>query len=539
MHQFLRSVLLGTVLLGGLGCSEYHDPALKMSKDQYEKILTGQEEFANPPPKPLARPSANQYQTPSKMQRRISVAITPEVPLKEVFMEMAQQARINIAVDPKVKGGILYQSHDQPFFEVVEEICDAAGLRFRLEKNTIHIDPDAPYAVNYNVQFLNLSRQNKNRISMATDVFTAMEGYSRDFDNGSSTLLTGESTINFWEELEANLKSIINYPLQEPMEYVPSYSIHKHAGLVSVFATQKRHKQIAKYLQLLQKSAHTQVLIEAKIVEVNLNKEFQSGINWHAISNDFKLMAPLGDIAIPGAFNPNREIPKNIFTLGGSGKSLTALASLLNRFGTVRTLSSPRLTVMNNQSAVLKVATNFVFFKINYSRDIRENNLPDVERASSQIQTVPIGLVMVVQPTIDSDSGHITMNIRPTISRVVEEKEDPAVAILSKQQTISKIPVVQVREIDSVLQLYSGDVIVMGGLMEDRSDNNHSGLTELEDMPFLEGLFGGRENKRSINELVIFLRATIVDGPIIGGADRNVYQQFTQDSRPLQFKSDG
>lgn len=517
------------------GCNDqYHDPSLKLSKDRYEKILTGREEVE---PSPAAPPAAMPKKPvlPNSMQRKISITMTADVPLREVLMELARQAKVNIAIDPSVKGGLHFQAHGRPFIEIVETICDMAQLKFFVNGSTINIAPDAPYPVNYNVQFLNLSRHNKNRISMATDVFTAMEGYTRDFDNGSSTLLTEESSINFWDELEQNLKNLANYSNQNADEAPISYSIHRQAGVVSAYALQKHHKQIAKYLDSVMENAQLQVLIEAKIIEVNLSEEFQSGINWNAVAGDFKLRAPLGAIASAGLFDKKEAAPNNVFTIGNKGKSLTALASVLNKFGTVRTLSSPRLTVMNNQSAVLKVATNFVFFKINYSRDIRTNDLPDVERASSQIQTVPIGLVMVVHPTINPDTGRITMTLRPTISRVVEEKEDPAVAILSRRRQSSKIPEVQVREIDSVLQVSSGEVVIMGGLMEDRADNSSTGLPGISDIPLAKYLLGAKENKHTINELVIFLRATIVDNPVIGDADKNVYRYFTQDSRPWRL----
>ncbi len=217
-------------------------------------------------------------------------------------------------------------------------------------------------------------------------------------------------------------------------------------------------------------------MIEAKIVEVNLNDEFQSGINWASMSGDFFLQGHLGQLARPLVFDPklNRHGHhplREVFTIGTRGEDLTALASVLSKFGTVRTLSSPRVTVLNNQTSVLKVATNRVFFKVNYFREIPTDDNPGFERASSQIQTVPIGLVMVVQPSIDVETGRITMTLRPTISRIIGEEEDPAVAIMSNNRQVSLVPEVQVRELDSVLQMESGDTVVMGGLMEDRSDD--------------------------------------------------------------------
>jgi type II secretory pathway component GspD/PulD (secretin) len=144
---------------------------------------------------------------------------------------------------------------------------------------------------------------------------------------------------------------------------------------------------------------------------------------------------------------------------------------------------------MNNQSAILKVATNHVFFRIDYNRDYGYDSRREHEYVSSEVQTVPIGLVMVVHPAINLENGSVTMTLRPTISRIVDEKQDPAVAIVSQQKQQSLVPEVQVRELDSVVHMKSGEIVVMGGLMEERSDNEQTslpGITEtVEDLNIL------------------------------------------------------
>ncbi len=546
--RLLPYVWLVTCLFTSTACEQlrrldHHDPSLQLERSEYEARLTGQGEhriIPIPTPKPLP-PSSNPNTTPENLphfQRPVSLTITETIPIKDVLLEMARQAKVNLVIDPTIEKGVYLHAHKQPFINVIKDICAMTGLRYRIQGGGLIIESDTPYLENYNVAFLSLSRQHQNRISMATDVFTAMEGYSRDFDNGSSAMIKGESNVDFWQEIEVTLKSLLScLSSQNNTAGVTSYTIHKQAGLISVFATQSQQQKIAAYLDQIMANIQQQVLIEAKIIEVNLNEEYQGGINWHHVKNDFKLISPLGRISIPGPFDESMLRDREIFTIGSGSETLTALARILNRFGTVRTLSSPRMTVMNNQSAVLKVATNLVFFKINYSRELRENEKNDIERASSQIQTVPIGLVMVVQPTINPQSRRVTLNIRPTISRVINEKEDPAVGILSNETKTSKIPEVQVRELDSILQMSSGDVVVMGGLMEERADNERTGPPFLQDIPVLGHLFSGKTNKRTVNELVIFLRATILDNTTesITTADTRVYETFAQDPRPLSL----
>lgn len=509
----------------------YHDPSLQLDNDQYKDLLMGQEAPSIPHQAHFVQRPQEQ---PPEFQRPISIAMAENAPLKDVLTEMARQAKVNLILDPQIQGGLHFQAYGQPFIEVIQHICELGKLRHTLKGKILCIGPDSPYLKTYDAQFLNLSRQKQNRISTTTDVFTSMEGYSREFDNGSSTLVTDSSKSDFWDELEKNLKVILEATSSVEPSQVAVFTLHKQAGLITIFANQKQHRQIEAFLGHLNANTLSQVLIEAKIIEVNLNEEFKSGINWHIARQKFHLSAPLGTLAKPGVFDPQMTIDRQIMTLGGTYHNLTGLVNLLQHFGTVRTLSSPRITVMNNHSAVLKVARNHVFFKINYLREIPEDRQQRIlERASSQIQTVPIGLVMVVHPTIDSVKGRITMALRPTISSVACEKEDPAVSILSEQKKISTVPEVQVRELDSVLHVNSGGIVIMGGLMEEKSSNAHNGIPGVDDIPFLGALISGKEDRHEVTELVIFLRATIIDGAPIDPADKRIYETFSHDPRPL------
>lgn len=509
---------------------EIHDDALNLEKSDYESLLLSP---TPAPPKPKIKRILTPV-LPLNMKTRISVNISEEHPAKDFLLHIAQQSKVNIVIDPAIMGSLCYQAQSERFIDIINHVCSILGLRYQVKGQTLKIEPDVAYMQTYHLQFPNITRENKNKISTATDVFTATEGYKREFDNGSSSILSATGKADFWQEITENLKELLEFePVAGDKPY--KFTINRQAGLINIYAPFHVQEKIQTYLNDVILNCQQQVLIEAKIVEVNLNREHQSGINWQTLESSLKINAPFST----SRSAPASQAARNVFAFGYSDKNLSAIAMFLNKFGTVRTLSSPRLTVMNNQSAILKVATNFVFFKINYSREFiqlsRSNNRQDLERASSQIQTVPIGLVMLVQPTVDQYTGRITLALRPTISRVVTEKEDPAVAILSKQEKQSFIPEVQVRELDSILQVDSGETIVMGGLMEERSMNDKQGIPGAQDIPFLGTLFGSREDKRSITELVVLLKATLLDKPEVDLADRRLYNVFSKDPRPLGF----
>jgi MSHA type pilus biogenesis protein MshL len=524
----------------------YHDAVLQLSPHEYKQTLTDSSSPA--PHKLISVQTKKQDQTsiPHNFLKPVSVSTTDAVPLKDLLLSMAQQANVNLFIAHDIKGTITLHAQNRPLLELIQELCDSHGLRFKMCRQLMKIEVDRPYLEAYPLDFLILSRSNINRFSIATDVFTGPEGQHSDEENSSNTLLTAETKTDFWQELTENLAMHLSIGTVNDNENnsASRFSIHKQAGIISVFGTAAQHHQIKSYLENLRLSVEKQVLIEAKILEVHLKDECKSGINWDVVRGSFVMQAPLGSIVTPGPFNKDTPPHRNIFTIGGGNKDITGIISALNRFGTVRTLSNPRLTVINNQSAVLKVATNKVYFKLNYTCDYNYFDKREQIYVSSDAKTVPIGLVMIVQPSISHKDDKIIMTVRPTISRVIQEVPDPAVGIASHQKQTSYVPEVQVRELDSVLSMSSGETIVVGGLMEDRADHDTSQVSGLSSLPLLGSLFKSQSHDQQVTELVIFLRAIILEpsqqhpqtNPTsIHPADERNYHTFTQDPRPLTF----
>lgn len=329
---------------------------------------------------------------------------------------------------------------------------------------------------------------------------------------------------------------------REAEERKAKFSINKQAGLISVYATERQHKEVEKYLDVLKKAVTAQVLIEAKVLEVSLNDEFATGINWSAIN------IPGGDFSFsygPSDGSPRPTLvpapdPSVNFRFVYDGNDVTSLVDAISRFGTVHALASPRLTVLNNQSAVLNVADNLVYFTIDI--DVTTDNGVTQTNVDSDIRNVPEGVLINVQPSIDLDTGTVSMAVRPTITRVIDYVNDPAVAFIVANNNLdntiaSQIPVVNVQEMDSVVRLHSGEAIVMGGLMQDRTESTQGGVPVLSELPVAGALFRNQGDKVEKSELVVFLKATIIDadGKTIGPADKDMYRTFAQDRRPFKL----
>jgi general secretion pathway protein D len=311
------------------------------------------------------------------------------------------------------------------------------------------------------------------------------------------------------------------------------FTLNRQGGVLTVYGTDKQQRLVATYLDMLQASIKGQVLIEAKIVEVTLNDMYRTGINWSNLDGNITLNAPLGAGVVQSGITGDQPT----FSVGSSfdNINMSVLLNMVKQFGTVRTLSSPRLTVMNNQTALLKVAENEVYFRVEVESDTADGVV--TRTFSSELNTVPIGLLMTVQPSIDLERNRITMGVRPTISRIVRYVDDPAVALQNIEGVSSAVPVVEVRELDSVLSIDNEQVVVMGGLMQEKRAVTQEGVPVLDRIPLAGRAFRANFEDTQVVELVIFLKATIVNDPAksVADEDRRLYQQYAPDPRPIAF----
>jgi MSHA biogenesis protein MshL len=288
---------------------------------------------------------------------------------------------------------------------------------------------------------------------------------------------------------------------------------------------------VQKFLDTLRRSAMTQILIEAKVLEVALTDEFAAGINWGAI-NFTGLSLIEGNFAAQ-AMNPAAT---SAFTATLNLKDLDPVISALSRYGTVRALSSPRVTVMNNQPAVVNVAENKIYFEI----DVEQSTTGDPPVINTTFTTTqksaPEGVLMNVVPTANADTGEIVLAVRPTVSKEVRSVEDPTIKLNFPDADIANlIPQLSVQEIDSIIKMQSGQTMVMGGLMRDQNIVSRQGMPVLGDVPMLGAIFRNHSDRIQKSELVIFLKATIMPGSTVDEMDRRLYKSFGKDRRPAQL----
>jgi len=354
---------------------------------------------------------------------------------------------------------------------------------------------------------------------------------------------------------------------------ITRYSINKEAGILSVFGTDKQQKLIQAYLEKVLAKIGTQVLIEAKVIEIALSDQYNTGVDWQSLRQNLKgtgfgvsSLEPSTSTstALPGLPKPGDVTsPFGQFGLNAGfttfGGDLAAMINLVKSYGDVRTLSSPRLTVANNQPATLKVAQNHVYFKLTATVTSTPATVGSAASQTatynSQLQTLPIGLVMTVMPTIDPERGLITLGLRPSVTAWPGTTvSDPAVGLsiatacggsitgacspanVATAVASASVPVVNIREMESVVTVPSGTVVVLGGLMQQINSKQDSGVPGAADVPVLGNLFKANSDQIQLTELVIFLKATLVRGPdTVDWADKDAYKNYFHDPRPAAF----
>jgi general secretion pathway protein D len=496
-----------------------------------------------PPPQPTARPET------------YSVVVN-NVRLHELLFALARDARINVDIHPEVSGTVTLNAIDQTLQQLLARIARQVDMRYEMHGDTLLVMRDSPFLRTYKIDYLSATRNVKMQSTASTQFGTALAGGAGGGapTTGATAQIDVTAENKLWESVVQNVRDILKEtdrvpaavaaapaappPLPAPPgspglpgaatpQPAPSYQDaaavigNRESGILYVRATSKQHEKVQEFLDQVLAGAKRQVLIEATVAEVQLRNEYQRGIEWQKLrtgsSGTLELRQPA--IAPPASFNPNPFLVG--YVSGGGSFNLTV--TLLEQFGDVRVLSSPKLSVLNNQTAILRVTRDIIYFTITPSTQpitIAGGGGGTVVEAS--FTTTPNvaaeGFMMTVLPYINEHDA-IVLNVKPTIRRRVDSAIDPNPALIGG--TPNTIPVFETREFDSILRLRSGEIAVLAGLMQDSIDNRDAGIPGIRSIPILGELLSQKAELSTKTELVIFLRATVVRDPSLDGDFRD------------------
>jgi general secretion pathway protein D len=350
--------------------------------------------------------------------------------------------------------------------------------------------------------------------------------------NGAASSTTNGATSDGPQKVLASVSEGSEKSLKSYKTLFASKIIaNRETGILSIRATQKQHEKITDFIELVQSSAKRQVLIEASIVEIALNDEFQAGIDWSRLGKNGTLDGFTFQQSLLGtslSTGPSVAIGYNQSSNLGE---LAASIKMLQAFGTSKVLSSPKLMVLNSQTAILKVVDNLVYFTITADTVAATGNNPAITTFTTTPHTIPIGIWMSVTPQIN-ENDTVTINVRPTIARKVGAIQDPNPSLNNKDVKIeSSIPQIQVREMESMLQVESGNTVILGGLMQDDSSKIENGIPGLLSLPKLGNLFKAKSDINKKTELVIFLRPTVIKNASLNSEALEMFKQYLPENQ--------
>ena len=503
--------------------------------------LAGADDIPAPVAESLALPLPSARPKPETFS-----VVVHEVRVRDLLFALARDAHLNMDIHPGLSGSVTLNAIDQTLPQILNRIARQVDMRFELDGPNLVVQPDTPFLRHYKVDYVNLSRTVSGTVATNTQISTA-SGNAADgaLGNGniSSTRVENSGHNSFWDSLEKNIKDILHEtdkllpadagetgeaapapasggtpagrrapPARLAWREAASVMIHPESGIVSIRATARQHEKLREFIDRVGKAAQRQVMIEATIVEVELGDGFQQGIEWSRIWDDGrKRFSVTPNAATNGLRNATTPF---VLSYADTRNPLSLTLNLLQSFGTTKVLSSPRLSVLNNQTALLKVVENVVYFNIKAEITPGNTNTNARVTYTTTPQTVSVGLVMTVTPQI-SDNDNIILNVRPTISNIAGMVKDPNPDI--PQQVSNEIPQIRTREIESVLRLSSGQIAVLGGLMEDRIEYQTGRVPLIGQVPLAGELFTSRNNAARKSELVIFLRPIVIREPDLGG----------------------
>lgn len=584
------------------------DPALNLDRKDYRDMTVPKYDGSRPPetvvtveksapPVPqLAEILAAPRPPKIGETQLVSLSVTDDVPLKDVLLELAKLADVDIELDAGISGGISFIAKEKPFNEVIERIANLADLRYSMKNGVLRVERDTPYIKSYSIDFLNLDRDSESSVTLSTNVLSTSVGSGGGSSSGgggssggavstgSTSTVKSKTKSDFWTSLETGVEQVLAYkpalkishttlqaetdtntlvssksaaPAAPAANASPAaqnatanassssassdakkdYTINRQAGILSLNATSKQHEMVEMLLNKLKANTSAQVLIEAKIIEVDLNEQYKTGINWSEIGN--KASAGLTFNTLGNAV-ASASPTTSLATISIANGDFQALLSLVESFGTTRTLSSPRLHAINNQPSTLTFATNYVYFDVKVTQaqttSTTTGSVLQPSTVTATPQTVPIGIIMSILPSIDMENNEVTLSVHPTLSSLAGSVKDPSVAYLNVAGVENAVPQIQVRDLDSTVRMQSGQTMVIGGLMQQTGDNQDSGVPFASDVPVLGNLFKSVSRTHTNKELVLLIKATIVDTKgSLNRTDKNVFDKFSTDPRPVSF----
>lgn len=474
-------------------------------------------------------------------------------PANQVFNAIVSGTRYSMVVHPDVRDSISVNLKDVTVMEALDTLRELYGYEYRIQGSRITVQPITMQTRVFKVNYLQATRIGRSdvRVTSGSITDTPVSGLGNTAPGApplpggtttsggavsrtaESTHVTTSSNSNFWDDITKSLTTIVGSAEGR------SVIVNSQSGVIVVRALPAELRSVESFLRQMQLIVERQVVLEAKILQVSLSNSYEAGINWAAFrsgstnaqagiirpgstigntgsgslvtpttrapdgSATGNLTATLGTTA---SFNTAASVPGGVFGLAFQTANFAALLSFLETQGTLNVLSSPRIAAINNQKAVLKVGTDD-FFVTNISTTSTTSGTSTTISPTITVQPFFSGVALDITPQID-ENNNIILHIHPSVSQVVEKRKDVNLGALGT----FTLPLASstVNETDTIVRVQDGNIVAIGGLMQQTSINDRAQLPGVGDAPGLGSLFRQRGTANTKSELVILLKPTIV-----------------------------
>lgn len=521
-YLFLASALLS-------GCAQQQSwmrPERVASGESAQQIVTtldrdlaGQlpAQSTQPPvPESVTRALMPSVSLPSPaLEERFDLRVD-QVPARAFFDTLVAGTSYNVVVHPKILGDVSLNLRNVTVPEVMTLVGDLHDWEIVQEGGIYRVLPGGMQTRMFPINYLSIKRQGGSETQVSSGQVTGVSrsgGGDAGVDSATSRSLIGTRILtstesDFWLQLSETLRMIVG------SEDGNSVIVNPGSGMVVVRAPAAEVRAAEQYLRAAELIMQRQVILEARILEVTLNDGYQQGISWTQFS---ELASDIGSDGLPTKYyatSLSGELIENeiggVFSAALRTGDFEALIELLGTQGTVQVLSSPRISTVNNQKAVIKVGTD-EFFVTDITFDENTSSSSSTDSTTTDIELTPFfsGISLDVTPQI-SEEGNVILHVHPAVSDVVDQQKTIR---LGSQDLVLPLAQSTVRETDSVISARDGQIVIIGGLIQNNTIEDHATVPLLGSVPVVGELFKQRRSSQRKSELVILLR------PILGSED--------------------